>query len=551
MMKENFIQFIESSIKNNWDISAFSDYKGDSYNYSDVALRIARIHLAFEQGGIVRGDKVALLGKNSAHWTMIYLATISYGAVIVPILPDFKPIDVHHIVNHSDSKILFVSENILETLKEKEMANIKAIFSISNFTLLKGDKEVKDNLEKTDSLFAAKYPEGLSKDNFSFAEVPNKDLAVISYTSGTTGFSKGVMLSHNNLIANLVYAHNNMPLKSGDAIVSFLPLAHAYGCAFEFLFPFTLGCHITFLTRTPSPQVILGAFREIRPRLVLAVPLIMEKIYKKQLLPVLEKPSMKLLLKVPGVNNVISNKIRKKLIEVFGGNFHEIVIGGAALSKDVELFLNKIKFPFSIGYGMTECGPLISYAGWDKTKLGSAGRLVDNMEVKIDSSDPYNEVGEIMVRGENVMMGYYKNEKATKDVIDTDGWLHTGDLGIIDSENFIFIKGRSKSMLLGPSGQNIYPEEIEAKLNNMSYILESVVIENKGRLVALVYPDNETAKNDGVQEVQLEAIMENHRKNLNKELPVYMNLSRIRIYPEEFEKTPKKNIKRFLYAEEE
>ncbi|MGF1584544.1 MAG: AMP-binding protein [Bacteroidales bacterium] len=551
MIKENFIQFIESSIKNNWDTSAFSDYKGDSYTYSDVAVRIARIHLAFKQGGIERGDKVALLGKNSAHWTMVYLATISYGAVIVPILPDFKPIDVHHIVNHSDSRILFVSENILETLKEKEMANIKAIFSITNFTLLRGDETVKENLSKTDDLFASKYPDGLSPANFSFAEVPNKDLAVISYTSGTTGFSKGVMLSHNNLIANLVYAHNNMPLKPGDAIVSFLPLAHAYGCAFEFLFPFTLGCHITFLTRTPSPQVILGAFKEIRPRLVLAVPLIMEKIYKKQLLPVLEKPSMKFLLNVPGINKVIYNKIRSKLIDVFGGNFHEIVIGGAALSKDVELFLNKIKFPFSIGYGMTECGPLISYAGWDKTKLGSAGRLVDNMEVKIDSSDPYNEVGEILVRGENVMLGYYKNEKATNDVIDNDGWLHTGDLGVIDSENFIFIKGRSKSMLLGPSGQNIYPEEIEAKLNNMNYILESVVIENKGRLVALVYPDNETAKNDGVQEVQLEAIMENHRKNLNKELPVYMNLSRIRIYPEEFEKTPKKNIKRFLYAEEE
>jgi long-chain acyl-CoA synthetase len=405
MIKENFIQFIESSIKNNWDTSAFSDYKGDSYTYSDVAVRIARIHLAFKQGGIERGDKVALLGKNSAHWTMIYLATISYGAVIVPILPDFKPIDVHHIVNHSDSRILFVSENILETLKEKEMANIKAIFSITSFALLKGDKGVSENLEKTDNLFAEKYPDGLSPANFSFADVRNKELAVISYTSGTTGFSKGVMLSHNNLIANLVYAHNNMPLKSGDAIVSFLPLAHAYGCAFEFLFPFTLGCHITFLTRTPSPQVILGAFREIRPRLVLAVPLIMEKIYKKQLLPVLEKPAMKFLLNVPGINKVIYKKIRNKLIDVFGGNFHEIVIGGAALNKDVELFFNKIKFPFSIGYGMTECGPLISYAGWDKTRLGSAGSLVDNMEVKIDSSDPYNEVGEILVRGENVMLG--------------------------------------------------------------------------------------------------------------------------------------------------
>jgi long-chain acyl-CoA synthetase len=550
MIKENFIQFIETSIKNNWSINAFSDYKGLSYTYSDVAHRIAMIHLVFEQEGIKRGDKVALLGKNSAHWTMVYLATISHGAVIVPILPDFKPVDVHHIINHSDSKILFVAENIMETLSEKELANIKAIYSLTDFSLISG-KADKNGSESSDELFNLKYPGGLDPDNFKFQDVSNKELAVISYTSGTTGFSKGVMLSHNNLISNLVYAHNNMPLKPGDKIVSFLPLAHAYGCAFEFLFPFTLGCHITFLTKTPSPQVILGAFREIRPRLVLAVPLIMEKIYKKQLLPVIEKPSMKFLLSVPGVNKLIHKKIRKKLTDAFGGNFHEIVIGGAALSKDVELFLNKIKFPFSIGYGMTECGPLISYAGWDKTKIGSAGSLVDNMEVKIDSDDPFNTVGEIMVRGENVMLGYYKNEKATTDVIDNDGWLHTGDLGIIDKDNFIFIRGRSKSMLLGPSGQNIYPEEIEAKLNNLTYILESVVIENKGKLVALVYPDNETAKNDGIQEVQLEAIMENHRKNLNKDLPVYMNLARIRVYPEEFEKTPKKNIKRFLYTEVE
>jgi long-chain acyl-CoA synthetase len=550
MIKENFLQFIETSIKNNWDITAFSDYKGESYKYSDVAHRIARIHLVFEQEGIKRGDKVALLGKNSAHWTMVYLAVISHGAVIVPILPDFKPVDVHHIINHSDSKILFAADNIMETLNEKEMVSIKAIFSLVDFSVIPGipGRKSRENIEE---LFSLKYPDGINPGNFRFQEVPNNELAVISYTSGTTGFSKGVMLSHNSLISNLVYAHNNMPLKSGDKIVSFLPLAHAYGVAFEFLFPFTLGCHITFLTKTPSPQVILGAFKEIRPKLVLAVPLIMEKIYKKQLLPVLEKPSMKFLLKVPGLNKLIHKKIRKKLIDAFGGNFHEVVIGGAALSKDVELFLNKIKFPFSIGYGMTECAPLISYAGWDKTKLGSAGKPVDNMEIKIDSADPFNTVGEIMVRGENVMLGYYKNEKATKDVIDDDGWLHTGDLGIIDKENFVYIKGRSKSMLLGPSGQNIYPEEIEAKLNNMNYILESVVIENKGRLVALVYPDNESAKNDNIQEVQLEAIMENHRKNLNKDLPVYMNLARIRIYPEEFEKTPKKNIKRFLYTEGE
>ncbi len=555
MMKENFIQFIESSIKNNWNISAFSDYKGESYKYSDVAHRIARIHIAFEKGGVKQGDKIALLGKNSAHWTIVYLATISYGAVIVPVLPDFKPNDVHHIVNHSDSVVLFVADNILETLKEKEMVNLKAIFSVNDFSLLsdRGDESLKEKMGLVDQLYADKYPDGLSPDNFHMEDVPNSYLAVISYTSGTTGFSKGVMLSHNNLVSNVVYAHNNMPLEPGDSIVSFLPLAHSYGCAFEFLFPFTLGCHITFLTKTPSPQIILGAFKEIRPRLVLAVPLIIEKIYKKQLLPVLEKPTMKILLKVPGFNKLIYKKIRNKLVDVFGGNFHEVVIGGAALNKDVEIFFNKIKFPFSIGYGMTECGPLISYANWDKTKLGSAGRIVDGMEVKIDSADPYNEVGEILVRGENVMMGYYKNEKATKEVLKEDGWLYTGDLGITDKEDFIYIRGRSKSMLLGPSGQNIYPEEIEAKLNNMNYILESVVIESSktGKLVALVYPDHETARKDGIDDVQLEAIMENHRKNLNKELPVYMNLLKIRIYPEEFEKTPKKSIKRFLYMEED
>ncbi len=552
MMKENFIEFIEKSIKKNWNINAFSDYKGESFSYSDVAHSIARIHIAFELCGIKRGDHVALLGKNSANWTIVYLATISYGAVIVPILPDFKPNDVHHIVRHSDSSALFVSGNIMETLKAQEMVNLKAIFSISDFSLMPetADDNLHKKLARANSIYAEKYPAGLTPENFKLADVPNEDLAVISYTSGTTGFSKGVMLPHKSIVSNVVYAHNNMPLQPGDSIVSFLPLAHSYGCAFEFLFPFTLGCHITFLTKTPSPQIILGAFKEIRPRLVLAVPLIIEKIYKKQLLPALEKPSMKILLKIPGINRLIYKKIKNKLVDVFGGNFHEVVIGGAALNKDVEIFFNRIKFPFSIGYGMTECGPLISYANWDKTRLGSAGRVVDNMEIKIDSSDPYNEVGEIMVRGDNVMLGYYKNEKATTEVL-KDGWLHTGDLGVIDKDNFVYIKGRSKSMLLGPSGQNIYPEEIEAKLNNLNYILESVVIENKGRLVALVYPDHDTAKNDGIGDTQLEAIMENHRKNLNEELPVYMNLHKIRIYPEEFEKTPKKSIKRFLYMENE
>ncbi len=550
MMKENFVQFIENSIKNNWDIYAFTDYKGESIRYSEVARRIALIHIAFEKNNIEKGDKIALLGKNSAAWGIVYLATVSYGAVIVPILPDFKPNDVHHIVNHSDSVVLFSSESIYETLDESKMENLKAIFSISDLSVLsdKGNKEVNNVMGNLDKFFSEKYGNIFGPDRCDFPDIPNEDLAVISYTSGTTGFSKGVMIPHNSLIANIVYANNNMPLKPGDNIVSFLPLAHAYGCAFEFLWPFTLGCHITFLTKTPSPQIILQAFKEIRPRLVLAVPLIIEKIYKKQILPALEKGVAGKMSKVPLLNNVVYNKIRKKLVDAFGGNFHEVVIGGAPLSKDVEVFLRKINFPFSVGYGMTECGPLISYANWDKARLGASGKIVDTLEVKIDSDDPYNKVGEIMVRGENVMMGYYKNREATKEALDDDGWLYTGDLGVIDKDNYIYIKGRSKSMLLGPSGQNIYPEEIEARLNNLTYISESVVTEKDNKLLALVYPDYEAVDKDKIDDSRLEEIMENHRQSLNKELPSFMNIAGIKIHPVEFEKTPKKSIKRFMYT---
>ncbi len=550
MMKENFIQFIEDSIRKNWDINAFTDYKGESMKYSDVAGKIARIHIVFRENKIEKGDKVALIGKNSASWAVVYLATISYGAVIVPILPDFKPNDVHHIVNHSDSVLLFASESIFETLDESKMTKLNAILSISDMSVLsdKGNKNINETVTDLEKLFEKEYNNVFGPEQCSFPEVPNEDLAVISYTSGTTGFSKGVMIPHNSLIANVVYANNNMPLEPGDNIVSFLPLAHAYGCAFEFLWPFTLGCHITFLTKTPSPQVILQAFSEIRPKLVLAVPLIIEKIYKKQILPALEKGVAGKLTKVPGLNKVVYNKIRKKLIDVFGGNFHEVVIGGAPLNKDVELFLRKIRFPFSIGYGMTECGPLISYANWDKARLGAAGKIVDTLEVKIDSDDPYNEVGEIFVRGENVMMGYYKNPEATREALDEDGWLHTGDLGLIDKDNYIYIMGRSKSMILGASGQNIYPEEIEAKLNNLNYIMESVVTDQDNKLIALVYPDYEAVDKDNISEAGLSKIMDNHLENLNKDLPAFMNLSKIKIHPEEFEKTPKKSIKRFKYT---
>jgi long-chain acyl-CoA synthetase len=390
----------------------------------------------------------------------------------------------------------------------------------------------------------------LKKEDIKFSDISNDQLAVISYTSGTTGFSKGVMITHNSLAANVRYAQNNMPLKPGDPLVSFLPLAHTYGCAFEFLFPFTIGCHITILSKTPSPQIIIQAFKEIKPRLILSVPLVIEKIFKKQLLPVISKPHMKILLAIPLLNKILYKKINEKLVETFGGEFKEIVIGGAAFNPDAEIFFKKIKFKFSVGYGMTECGPLISYASWDTTKLGASGRAVDTLEVTIDSPDPENIVGEIILRGENVMTGYYKNEKATREMIDDKGWMHTGDLGVIDKDGNIFIKGRSKSMILGPSGQNIYPEEIEAVINNKDYIVESVVIFMDNKLIALVFPDYEMMKRDNISEEQLLEYLDKTRKEVNERLPEFMAISKFRVHPEEFAKTPKRSIKRFLYTKE-
>jgi len=549
MIKEKLSDLIFNSIRKNWEKKAMTNYGANSISYADMGKTIVELHITFDQCNIKTGDKIALIGKNSINWTAVYLATITYGAVIVPILPDFKPNDIHHIVNHSDSKIVFLSDNIFENIDLGLMPEAKCYFSINNFALLSSTKnnnaeEWKENIKST---FEKSYKEGLTAENFKLESLGNDLLAVISYTSGTTGFTKGVMLNHNSLAANLVYAYNNMPLQAGDNIVSFLPLAHAYGCAFEFLFPFTLGCHINFLTKTPSPQIILKAFKEVKPRLILSVPLVMEKIYKKQILPVIDKPSMRFLMKIPGINNVLKNKIRQKLVDSFGGNFHEVVIGGAPLSAEVEDLLHDIKFPFSIGYGMTECGPLISYASWDKTKLRSAGKIVDSMEVKIDLQTPVDEAGEIMVKGENVMLGYYKNPEATEATLEKDGWMHTGDLGFVDEKGFIFIKGRSKSMILGPSGQNIYPEEIEARYNNLPYIQESLVIEKNGKLVLLIYPDHEAADKKGLSENDLIKIFENHRKHMNQEMPSYMSIGSVRIFGQEFEKTPKKSIKRFLY----
>lgn len=548
MIQEKFISDIEESIRKNWDQKALSNYQGETFTYSDIADKIIYLHYILEKTGVKKGDKIALIGINSVHWAIVYLATVSYGAVIVPVLPDFKADDVHHIVNHSDAVLFFCASNIYDALDEHKMQNLQAIFSLADFSVLHQRKsQMSQIVNKAAKEYLLKFDNSLSPENFKFPKTENNDLATIVYTSGTTGFSKGVMLLHNSLSANVRFAQKHMPLKSGDKIVSFMPLAHLYGCAFEFLFPLTLGCHITFLSKTPSPKIIIKAFSEIRPELILSVPLIIEKIYKKQISPVISKGAVKYLLKMPVISKSIHKKIYTKLFEVFGGNFHEIVIGGAAFNPQVETFLRTIGFPYTNGYGMTECGPLISYASWKATKPFSVGQVVDTLEIKVDSADPENEVGEVLVRGENVMQGYYKNPEATKEALDKDGWLHTGDLGLIDRDGFIFLKGRSKFMILGPSGQNIFPEEIEARLNSLRYVSESIVSERNNKLVALIYPDYEVVDEENLDNTSLDKKMEESRKMVNEMLPAYANISKIELYPEEFEKTPTKKIKRFLY----
>jgi len=550
MIPERLIGYIEQSIRQNWEIEALSNYKEKGYSYKEIAEKILKLHILFNGSAIKDGDKIALIGRNSANWCVIYLASVTFGAVVVPILPDFKPDDLINIVNHSDSKILFVDDKIFDILDMTRMPEITGVFSLDDFRMITTDNPaVEKSFNSLDERYMKDFPE-LKKEHIKFSDITNDHLAVISYTSGTTGFSKGVMITHNSLAANVRYAQHNMPLESGDPVVSFLPLAHTFGCAFEFLFPFTIGCHITILTKTPSPQILIQAFKEIKPRLILSVPLVVEKIYKKQLLSVISKPHMKILLAIPGINRILFGKIRGKLTETFGGRFKEVVVGGAAFNADAEKFFKKIGFRFSVGYGMTECGPLISYASWDTTKLGASGRAVDTLEVTIDSDDPETVVGEIILRGENVMTGYYKNEKATHEMIDDEGWMHTGDLGIIDKDGNIFIKGRSKSMILGPSGQNIYPEEIEAVINNKDYVVESVVISVENKLVALIFPDYEMMKRDNISEEQLVGILDKTRKEINERLPEFMAVSKFRIHPEEFAKTPKRSIKRFLYTKE-
>lgn len=545
-MQENLIGIYTQSLRKHWSLNAFSDFQGSTITYGEAAQLIRQMHCYFRESGIRKGDKVAILGRNSSNWAVSFLAIAGYGAVTVPILPDFNPDDILHILNHSESLFLFAADNLLEKLDPRKIAGLKGVVSLNDFTGLYFRSDLDQELWK--KCFSTAYAGNSTPENFELDEFDGEDVCVISYTSGTSGYSKGVMMPARSLLSNINYAQEHMPLKSGDCIVSFLPMAHVFGLLFEFLFPISVGCHVTFLSKAPTPQLIIKAFKEIKPALILSVPLVIEKIYKKNILPAIQKPTVKFLLKIPGIQQILYKKVRASLVETFGGNFHEIVIGGAPLNHEVETFFRKIKFPFTIGYGMTECGPLISYEPWNSFRSSSSGRLVDRMEVRINSKDPYNEVGEIQVRGDNVMLGYYKNEKATSDAIDSEGWLHTGDLGIIDTHNFIYIRGRCKNMLLGPSGQNIYPEEMEAKLSNYPFVLECVITEREGKLIALVYPDPDRIELEKPDEEQLKAIMAENCRQVNKELPKYGQLNSIILVDKEFEKTPKRNIKRFLYT---
>jgi len=554
MIQKNFIKLYEESFARNFDLPALSDYTTDiSYTYGEMARQIARLHLLYEAAGVKKGDKIAVFGKNSSNWCVGFMSVITYGAVSVPVLADFKPADAHTIINHSDAVMLLVDKQTMNELSEGEMKNMKSILALDDFSNLAANplpalKKAQKNL---DELFYNKYTKGFGPEQISFAEVDNSEVVEINYTSGTTGFSKGVVLSANSLAGNVDFAMRSIELNPGEKMLALLPLAHCYGCAFDYLFPMAVGVHVTILGKLPATPVIIKAFSEVRPHLILFVPIFFEKIYKKKLIPVLQKGSVKILTKIPGVKGLIYGKMRKSLVETFGGRFREAVLGGAALGAEVEDFLTRIKFPFTIGYGMTECGPLMSYEGFATTRKGSSGKILDIMELKIDSEEPYTVPGEILVKGENLMEGYYKNEEATRATIDEEGWLHTGDLGVTDKDGFIYIKGRSKSMLLGPSGQNIYPEEIESRLCNLPYVSEAVVLMNSNhKLEALVYPDFDQAKADKV-ESELEDRMEENRKEYNHHAAAYETLLKIQIHEAEFEKTPKRSIKRFLYKLEE
>lgn len=540
-------KMLENSIRKNWDRPALSNYQGATLKYSDVARRLAKLQIAFEQCGLQKGDKVAICSRNQAHWGVSFLAAMTYGAVPVPILHEFKPGNIHYLVNHSEAKVLFVDEVIWEGLSADEMPDLQVVVQINTFKFLHASSDelwqVREHLNES---FGHKYPDHFGPEDLDFYEDKADELAMINYTSGTSGFSKGVMIPYRALLSNIEFARRAEPQMTNEAeVVAMLPSAHMYGMMFEFLFEMALGAHVHFLTRVPSPKIIMKAFSEIHPHIIIAVPLIIEKIYKSKLKPIIDKN--KIFFRIPGIDRMLQRRFRDELMNSFGGRFEEVILGGAAFNPEVENFFYKIGFPYTVGYGMTECAPIICYAHWDKVKLGSCGQIVPNMEIRIDSSDPQRIPGEVQVRGDNVFLGYYKNEEATKQTFTEDGWFRTGDMGVLDRDGFLFLRGRSKCMILGPSGQNIYPEELEAVINNVNYVVDSLVIEDGGGLTALVYPDYHQGELDGMHRQELEARILGYLPEINKEIPNYAQIKKIEFMPEDFERTPKRSIKRYLY----
>ena len=548
--EHQFIDYIEQSIIKNWDKDALTDYKGITLQYKDVARKIGKFHIVLESAGIQPGDKIAVCGRNSAHWAVTFLATITYGAVIVPILHEFKADNIHNIVNHSEAKLLFVGDQAWENLNEDAMPLLEGIALLTDFSpLVSRNEKLTYAFEHRNAIYGRQYPKNFRPEHICYRKDHPEELAIINYTSGTTGYSKGVMLPYRSLWSNVAYCFEMLPVKPGDHIVSMLPMGHVFGMVYDFLYGFSAGAHIYFLTRMPSPKIISQSFSEIKPRVISCVPLIVEKIIKKDILPKVDSTIGKLLLKVPIVNDKIKSLARQAAMEIFGGNFDEIIIGGAPFNAEVEAFLKKIGFPYTIAYGMTECGPIICSSRWETLKLASCGKATSRMEVRIDSPDPETHAGEIVCRGMNMMLGYYKNLEATAQIIDANGWLHTGDLGTLVEEGYVTVRGRSKNLLLTSSGQNIYPEEIESKLNNMPYVAESLIVLQHEKLVAMIYPDFDDAFAHGLQQTDIQKVMEQNRIELNQQLPNYSQISKIKIHFEEFEKTAKKSIKRFMYQE--
>ena len=548
-MKENIIDIYQRSFVENAELPALTDYgRNNTITYFEFAERIARMHEVFRELGIEKGDKIALIGKNTSNWVTVFISTITYGATIVPILQEFNPLDVQHIVNHSEAKILFATKAIWDTIEFDALLNIRAVISIDSdevFAEKEGEK-VSQVMASADALFKKAYPAGFTKEDIKYDHVDDDSVVILNYTSGTTGYSKGVMITCANITGNAVYGIASRLHYRGTSNLSFLPLAHAYGCAFDLLVPLCVGTHVNLLGRIPSPKILVKAMQEVKPHLVVSVPLVLEKVYRKQIVPLISKGMMRWALNIPFLDTKIYDQIRKKLIDAFGGEFEELIIGGAPLNPEVEDFLMKINFPFTVGYGMTECAPLIAYAPWYENKELSCGRIVDRMTAEIDSPDPRNIAGELRVKGDNVMLGYYKNPEATAATL-KDGWLYTGDLCTLDEDGFLFIRGRSKNMILGPSGQNIYPEEIEQRINNLPYVCESLVVEENQRLVALVYPDIEIGATQGLSFDDLSRMMRENIDSLNKDLPAYSRIADVKVLHEEFEKTPKRSIKRYLY----